>query len=114
MPELPSTGAPSFLPHVVQSDQRPIAPPGSSDAQHASRIKTLRNMSLVLYISLRLLLGALTVVERIRVSVHERLCQFLGLSPCQVRGPKDSAVVVVGGNDGMCLLSDRRRSRCIV
>lgn len=75
----------------------------------ANSIAQLPYLNLALYISLRLVLGTLSLVERVSNAAHERICQFLCLPACGVRGPSSSAVVVLGGDDGMW--SSRRRSR---
>ncbi len=67
----------------------------------ANSFAQLPYLNLALCISLQLVLGALSLVERVSDAAHERLCKLLCLPPCEVRGPGSSAVVVVGGDDGM-------------
>ncbi|PIL24161.1 hypothetical protein GSI_13914 [Ganoderma sinense ZZ0214-1] len=67
----------------------------------ANSIAQLPYLNLALCISLQMLLAALSLVERVSDAAHERLCQFLCLPACEVRGPGNSAVVVVGGDDAL-------------
>ncbi len=55
---------------------------------------------IVIYMFFRVLLGTFSAIQRCTAGAHERLCQLFGLSPSAVRGPRQSAIVIVGGDDG--------------
>ncbi|KAI1794537.1 hypothetical protein LXA43DRAFT_995466 [Ganoderma leucocontextum] len=103
-PEMLDSGAPPLLGRPDQILARLLSDLVRGHAHIediANSIAQLRYMNLALCISLRLLLGALAVVERVTDAAHERLCQFLCLPACELRGPRNSAVVVVGGDDAL-------------
>ncbi|KAI0748304.1 hypothetical protein C8Q80DRAFT_731073 [Daedaleopsis nitida] len=75
------SGAPSWLNHLRSSLQAPL--------------------QAVIYTALLVALGLFSVSQAFALSAHERLCRFLGLSPCQVHGPRESAIVIVGGDDDL-------------
>ncbi|TFK91231.1 hypothetical protein K466DRAFT_542051 [Polyporus arcularius HHB13444] len=54
---------------------------------------------IVIYMFYRVLLGTFSAIQRCTAGAHERLCQLFGLSPSAVRGPRQSAIVIVGGDD---------------
>lgn len=98
------TGTPSLLARPDQILARLLSDVVRGHARFgdiADSIAQLPYLNLALCISLHLLLGALSLAERVADAAHERLCQFLCLPACEVRGPGNSAVVVVGGDDGM-------------
>ncbi|KAI8998471.1 hypothetical protein BD414DRAFT_407239 [Trametes punicea] len=80
-------------------------PPGHSAASGLavpeSRAFALRCVVVLLYLCLSLLFKCLSVWERIKARSHERLCDLLAISPCQVYEPEESAVVIIGGDEGV-------------
>ncbi|KAI0709442.1 hypothetical protein C8Q76DRAFT_770269 [Earliella scabrosa] len=56
---------------------------------------------IILFIALRLLLETFSIFQSLSYAVHERLCRFFALPPCQVHGPRESAIVIVGGDDAL-------------
>ena len=77
--------------HIIHAD---ALPPSSMNS-------TLRLFArIILFIALRLLLEAFSIFQSVSYAIHERLCRFFALPPCQVHGPRESAIVIVGGDDG--------------
>ncbi|KAH9857058.1 hypothetical protein C2E23DRAFT_865675 [Lenzites betulinus] len=62
------------------------------------------------------LLRCLAVWERGAARAHDLLCRFFAMPPCQVYGPRESAVVIVGADDdvGRHLALDFSERGCTV
>ncbi|KAI0372840.1 hypothetical protein BV20DRAFT_963243 [Pilatotrama ljubarskyi] len=52
----------------------------------------------VSYLTFSILLKCLALCGRISTWAHERLSQYFALSPCPVYGPRESAIVIIGGD----------------
>ncbi|KAI0362319.1 hypothetical protein OH77DRAFT_1416564 [Trametes cingulata] len=53
----------------------------------------------VAYLAFSFLLKCLALWESFSVRLHERVSRFFSLPPCHVYGPRESAIVIVGGDD---------------
>ena len=63
-------------------------------------INLLDCLRILLYIALRLFLLAHRLLDVFLSIAHHRLCALLALPSCQVHNPRESAVLIVGGDDG--------------
>ncbi|KAH9945972.1 uncharacterized protein BXZ73DRAFT_95488 [Epithele typhae] len=57
-------------------------------------------LHLVLYAALALLLSVHALLEDATTPLHDGLCRLLALPPCTVHPPRESAVVIIGADDG--------------
>ena len=75
--------------------------PVTDTLSHSTTIDVLhRCFRVLLYLSLRLLVRAHVLLDKAAVVVHESLCRLLTLPPCAVYSPRESAMLIVGGDDG--------------
>ncbi|KAI0724048.1 hypothetical protein C8T65DRAFT_734550 [Cerioporus squamosus] len=71
----------------------------SDGALLASRINALECTRIVISMFFRLLLGAFSAIQRCTAGAHERLCRFFWLAQSAVHANRQSAIVIVGGDD---------------
>ena len=80
------------LPRQIPTSYDPLTDPSSP--------VHLQCLLLPLYLALRLFAWVYALFDALLDSAHDRLCALLALPPCAVYRPRESAVLIVGGDDG--------------
>ena len=89
--------------HGVLGLRRPVPTFGDpiADALSSPAGKSLiYGISVFLRFVLHLLLSAHALLDSVISTAHDRLCGLLALPPCDVHDPRESAVLIAGGDDG--------------
>lgn len=80
-----------------------LHPPTSSDTFPESQSTTNAfhlSIRIISYVLLHILLKAFVILQVCSAAAHEHICRFFALPPCQVHGPRESAIVIVDGDQG--------------
>ena len=73
---------------------------GSGLATPERRAFALHCVSVLSYLLFSVALKALSLWEGFRARTHVRLCKLLRVAPSRVFEPRESAIVIIGGDDG--------------
>ncbi|KAI0807401.1 hypothetical protein C8Q74DRAFT_59910 [Fomes fomentarius] len=76
-------------------------PPTSSDTLPESPSTTNAfhlSIRIISYVLLHILLKTFAILQVCSAAAHEHICRLFALPPCQVHGPRESAIVIVGGD----------------
>lgn len=73
---------------------------GSGLATPERRAFALHCVRVLSYLLFSAVLKALSLWEGFRARTHERLCKLLRVAPSRVFEPRESAIVIIGGDDG--------------